>query len=59
MNLNKWSIKYYTGWDKYFKKFDEKTKIIILKKIEKMKQDLKQRKLHKSVYLVEKLGNIE
>lgn len=56
MTLNEWEIKYYPGWDKHFKKFDSNIQITILKKIKQMKQDLKPRRLHRSNYLVEEIG---
>jgi mRNA-degrading endonuclease RelE of RelBE toxin-antitoxin system len=56
MTLNNWTIKYYPEWDKYFKKFDSNIQITILKKIKQMKQDQKPRRLHRSNYLVEEVG---
>ena len=56
MSLNKWKIVYFASWDKYFKKFDTNTKSNILKKIQKMKLDLKPRRLHRSKYCVEEVG---
>lgn len=53
---SEWEIKYNKGWDKYFNKFEESIQIQILKKINQIKSINVHRRLHKSRYSVEEVG---
>jgi len=56
MDLKEWKITFFLGWDKYFIKLDNNTQKLILKKLEQMAQPLKARRLHKSKYYIEEVG---
>jgi len=53
---DEWKIEYNEGWDKYFNKFEESIQIQILKKINQIKSINVHRRLHKSRYSVEEVG---
>lgn len=53
---DEWKIEYNDGWDKYFIKFEEFIQIQILKKINQIKNINLHRRLHKSRYCVEEVG---
>jgi len=53
---DEWMIEYNEGWDKYFNKFEESIQIQIFKKINQIKSINVHRRLHKSRYSVEEVG---
>lgn len=56
MDLKDWKITFIPGWDKHFAKLDDITKKRILKKLEHMAQSLNARRLHKSKFYIEEVG---